>query len=75
MSNYTKKVAEREGLDRKPFSEVHTPVIIQQSGNHKCIWVEAENQTHPTLTAYICTQKRCGRGLMVDEEVDSIENY
>lgn len=72
---YTKKISKREGLDRQPVMEVHTMKVIQQSGNHKCTWVKAPNQTHPTLTAYICSHKNCGRGLMVDEKVDSIDNY
>ncbi len=73
--SYTKKVSEREGLSRQPVMEVHDVVEVQNSGNHKCKWRKEENQTHPTLTSYVCTQKRCGRGLLIDTKVDSIDNY
>jgi len=72
---FTEKQSEREGLARKPIMESQEPVVIQQSGNHKCVWEKEEKQTHPTLVSYICTEPRCGRGKLIDEKVDSITNY
>lgn len=72
---FTESQATRDNLPRKPIMEKQEPVIIQDSRNHKCKWRKEDNQTHPTLISYICTHRRCGRGLLIDPKTDSIDNY
>jgi predicted nucleic-acid-binding Zn-ribbon protein len=58
---------------RKPISEGYEEKVIQRAGGHQHEFVKDNTQQHPTLTAYICN--KCGYGLLVDESVDSINNY
>jgi predicted nucleic-acid-binding Zn-ribbon protein len=58
---------------RKPISEGFEEKIVQRVGGHTHEFIKDGNQNHPTLTAYSC--KKCGYGLLVDESVDSINNY
>ncbi len=72
---YIDKIKKRKGLQREPISEQAQEMVIQDHRNHTHIWDKEKKQTHPTLTSYVCTVGRCGAGRMIDEKVDSIDNY
>ena len=74
INNYVDGISEREGLKRLPVSETHTSKQINDN-KHTCQWVKEERQAHPTLTSYVCNHPKCGRGKLIDEKTDSIENY
>jgi predicted nucleic-acid-binding Zn-ribbon protein len=57
---------------REPISEGAQPVVIQRAGGHSHQWV-SEGVQKNGLTAYVC--KKCGYGLMIDETIDSLDNY
>jgi hypothetical protein len=58
--------------EREPINEITKPQVIQRVGGHTHQFV-SEGKQENGLVAYTC--KICGYGLMIDETIDSIDNY
>lgn len=59
-------------MDREPIDVTNKPKVIQRAKGHKHDF-EREGAQENGLVAHTC--KICGFGLMIDENVDSIDNY
>jgi len=59
-------------MEQEPINEITQIKTIQRASGHKHQFI-SEGKQENGLVAYTC--KICGYGLLVDETIDSIDNY